>query len=184
MEDHDDGHGQCDDVYGARGHLEDDGVRQFDIAGVAVWLDADAAVYRGDGSDGRAQGQRCRLAEGCEVAERHLDGLAPNRPEAAPDRVVVVLDARVLEENFGEAEGRVDFRKAGDEPKLVRGGPQRSNPEPDRSFPRARTPSTFNAPFPAPSSKYAWAMCLTKRLKPKKAELVGRPPCIVVERAR
>lgn len=137
VEDHDDGHGQCDDVYGARGHLEDDGVGQLDVAGVAVCLDADAAVYGGDGPDGRAQGQRCRLAEGCEVTERHLVGLAPDRPGGALDRVAVVLDARGLEENFGKAEGRVEFKKAGIEPKLVRGGPQRSNPELDRSFPRA-----------------------------------------------
>lgn len=42
VEDHNDGHGQGDNVYGARGHLEDDGVGQLDVAGIAICLDADA----------------------------------------------------------------------------------------------------------------------------------------------
>ena len=149
MEDHNDGHGQRNDVYGACGHLEDDRVGQLDVAGIAVCLDANAAVYGGDGADGCAQRQRCRLAEGREVAERHLVGLAPGRP-GAPGRVAVVLDAPRLEKNVGKAEGRVDFRKARRRVQLLRGAPQWSSPEQDRSSPRARLPSMLNTPFSAP----------------------------------
>jgi hypothetical protein len=111
VEDHDDGHGQGDDVYGARSHLEDDGVGQLDVAGIAVCLDADPAVYGGDGADGCAQGQRCRLAEGREVAERHPVGLALDR-RGAPDRVgvavAVALDTWGLGKNVLKAEGLIN----------------------------------------------------------------------------
>lgn len=69
VQDHDDGHDEGDDVHNARRALEDDGVRELDVARVAVGLDADAGRHRGDGTDGRAQRQRRRVADVGEVAE-------------------------------------------------------------------------------------------------------------------
>lgn len=72
MEDHDDGHDQCDDVYRTGGHLKDDGIGQLDVPGIAVRLDADAVRYGCDSANRCAQRQRCRVAEGGEVAEAHI----------------------------------------------------------------------------------------------------------------
>lgn len=69
MQDHDDGHGECDDVEKAGGALEYDGVAKLDISCEAVGVDADAVRDGGHGADRRTQRQRCRAADVTKVTE-------------------------------------------------------------------------------------------------------------------
>lgn len=63
VQDHDDGHGQCDDVEKAGGALEYDGVGELDVSREAFGVDADAARDGGRGADRSTQRQRCRAAD-------------------------------------------------------------------------------------------------------------------------
>lgn len=74
MEEHDGGHEQGGDVGKASGDLEDDGIREADVARIAVGGDADAELRAGGAADETAEGQRGLLADGVEVAEAHDGG--------------------------------------------------------------------------------------------------------------
>lgn len=73
MQDHDDGHGEGEDVHGIGGALEDDGVRQFDGAGVAGRHDpgGGGGGDAGAGADKGAEGDGGLGAYCGEVAEGH-----------------------------------------------------------------------------------------------------------------
>lgn len=75
MENHNDRHYQCHNMYRTRRHLEDDGVCQLDVPGIAISLDADAVRDGRDMTHTCAKRQRCGLAKGLEVAKRHLAGV-------------------------------------------------------------------------------------------------------------
>lgn len=75
MENHNNRHHQRHDMYSTRRHLEDDGVRQLDIPGITISLDADAIRDGRDMTHTCTKRQRCGLTKGREVAERHLAGL-------------------------------------------------------------------------------------------------------------
>ena len=74
MQDHDDGHGEGDEVHEVDGGLEDDCVGELDAAGVAGRENGGGIGDWVDGTDERAEGQGALLAYCCEVAECH-DGL-------------------------------------------------------------------------------------------------------------
>lgn len=61
VQDHDDGHGESEDVHGVGGALEDDGVGEFDGSGVAGGHDAGGGGggELGAGADERAEGDGC-----------------------------------------------------------------------------------------------------------------------------
>lgn len=71
-------------MHRARGRLKYDCIGQLNVPGIAVCVDANAAGYGGDGTNGNAQRQRGRAAEAGEVSERHLDPLAAVRPSSKP----------------------------------------------------------------------------------------------------
>ena len=76
MDNHDRGHDQRDNVHKIRGALKDDGVREFNSAGVACRLHA--GDHAGDGGRRAHEGaERYRdlLAYRMEVSKAHLDGV-------------------------------------------------------------------------------------------------------------
>lgn len=76
VKNHDNRHEKGHNVHSAGGALEDDGVCELDIAGIAVRLDTDAARHFGDGADGCAQWQWRHVANVGEVAEARHVGLS------------------------------------------------------------------------------------------------------------
>ena len=87
---HDDRHNECGDVDETRCSLEDEGVCEFDVAGIADGLDA------GRCSDEGTQRQRCLLADVVKGAESHGGGGG----ERVLERVLLLTgsrDVRVLQ---------------------------------------------------------------------------------------
>jgi hypothetical protein len=74
VKDHDNRHNECHDVHGARGTLEDDCIRKFNIPSIAVRLDANIARNFGDGTYRSTERDRRRLAEASKVPKtaRHI----------------------------------------------------------------------------------------------------------------
>lgn len=77
VQDHDDGHAEGKDVHRVGGPLEDDGVGEFDGAGIAARQDAGGGAGRDvrAGADKRTQRDRRLSAYRGEVAERHCQVL-------------------------------------------------------------------------------------------------------------
>jgi hypothetical protein len=71
VEDHDDGHDEGDDVGEGGGALEDDGVRELDVTGVAVGFYPDAEVDVADAAHEGAERYGRIAADRVEVAEAH-----------------------------------------------------------------------------------------------------------------